>query len=202
MSAKVFLCHAHEDQAVVMSVHQRLLDEGFCPWVDKVDLLPGQAWQQEIKKSLTAADVVIVFLSHMSVAKRGYVQREFKLSLETLKEIPEGQIYVIPVKVDDCTVPDSFAELQWVHLDDPGIEKIIKTIRRYFPDQTTRHEFVLTYRLNSDYHFASWNEAFKELIALPLTVKPSLVLIPSDQQHGDSHTPQQCWGQLAHLYGS
>ncbi len=69
---RIFLCHASEDKPEVEAIYDRLRDEGFVPWMDTIDLLPGQLWQQEISRVLPASDFVLVFLSQNSVAKRGY----------------------------------------------------------------------------------------------------------------------------------
>ena len=89
---QIFLSYAREDEEQVLEIYQRLKAEGFKPWMDQADLLPGQDWDKAIQNTLRASDLVIVFLSAASVSKRGYVQKEFKLALEVLEEIPEGQI--------------------------------------------------------------------------------------------------------------
>jgi TIR domain len=38
---QIFLCHASEDNAAVMSIYDRLKGLGYKPWLDKKDLLPG-----------------------------------------------------------------------------------------------------------------------------------------------------------------
>ncbi|MCK6558708.1 TIR domain-containing protein [bacterium] len=127
---QIFLCHASEDKPKVVEVYRFLQQQGFKPWLDKEDLLPGQRWDEEIPKALQASDFVLIFLSQISVSKRGYVQREFKLALEILEEIPEGQICVIPIRLDNCSVPDRFRELQYCNLfDDGGLDKICRAIR-------------------------------------------------------------------------
>jgi hypothetical protein len=103
---QIFLCHASEDKAAVETIYDRLKGLGYSPWLDKKDLLPGQRWRVEIPKALRASDYILICLSKASVAKRGYVQNEFKLALEVLQEIPEGTIYGIPVRLDDCPIPD------------------------------------------------------------------------------------------------
>src|SRR5215468_10455558 len=113
--ARIFLCHATEDKAQVREVYQQLKALGFAPWLDEVDILPGQDWDYEIKQALKASDFVIVFLSTRSVAKRGYVQREMKLAFDAWQEQPEGSIHTIPVKLDDCAVPRQFSRHQWAN---------------------------------------------------------------------------------------
>jgi hypothetical protein len=92
-----------------MAIYDRLKELGYQPWLDKRDLLPGQRWRTEIPKAIRASDYILIFLSKTSVAKRGYVQPEFKLALEIRREIPEGTTYVILVRLDGCTIPDQLA---------------------------------------------------------------------------------------------
>jgi formylglycine-generating enzyme required for sulfatase activity len=113
---QIFLCHASEDKVAVEAIYGRLEALDYKPWLDKKDLLPGQRWRSEIPKAIRASDYILIFLSKTSVAKRGYVQNEFKLALEVLHDIPEGTIYAIPVRLDECPIPDQFSDLQWCNL--------------------------------------------------------------------------------------
>jgi hypothetical protein len=127
---RIFLCHANEDKPQVRQVYQRLKAEGFQPWLDEEDLLPGQLWNQEIRRALKNSDFILIFFSQNSVLKRGYVQREMKLALEVWEEMPEGQIHTIPVRLDDCTIPEQFQGFQRVDLFRAGgFERIIRAIR-------------------------------------------------------------------------
>jgi hypothetical protein len=110
---RVFLCHASEDKVQVRRAYEQLKKAGFDPWLDEKDLLPGQNWEEEIPRALKVSAAVLVFLSKTSVSKRGYVQREFRIAFDTLQEIPHSQVFVIPVKLDDCEVPELFRSLHW-----------------------------------------------------------------------------------------
>lgn len=111
----VFLCHASQDKPVVRDLYGRLLGESWIdPWLDEEKLLPGQDWDLEIEKAVEAADVVIVCLSSHSVSKEGYVQRELKFVLDIALEKPEGTIFVIPLRLDDCAVPRRLRSWQYV----------------------------------------------------------------------------------------
>jgi len=128
--AKIFLCHANEDKPQVREVYHRLKAEGFQPWLDEEDLLPGQLWDQEIRRALRNSDFILIFFSQNLVLKRGYVQREMKLALDTWEEVPEGQIHTIPIRLDDCTIPERFKPFQWVDLFEArGLERLIRAIR-------------------------------------------------------------------------
>jgi hypothetical protein len=129
--ARIFLCHASEDKAQVREVYQRLQAiEGFEPWLDEEDLLPGQDWNYEIEQALKTSDFIIAFLSTRSVKKRGYVQREFRRALYHAEETPEGHIHTIPVKLDECSVPHQFSRHQWVKLyEDGAFDRVVAAIR-------------------------------------------------------------------------
>ena len=128
--AKIFLCHAHEDKPKVREVYRRLQEEGFQPWLDEEDILPGQLWDEEIRLALRYSDFILIFFSRNSVSKRGYVQREMKLALDAWSEITEGQIYTIPVRLDECEVPVQFQRFQWVELfDERGFDRLVRAIR-------------------------------------------------------------------------
>lgn len=140
---QIFLAHASEDKHAVIDLYNRLKAKGFKPWLDKVDLLPGQSWRAEIPKAIRESDVFIACLSKESVAKEGYIQREFRMALQKMGDIPPGKIYLIPVRLDDCQVPElrqeeygiNLADLQWVDLFREGeFERLVKSIELHFPN--------------------------------------------------------------------
>jgi hypothetical protein len=113
---QIFLCHASEDKVAVEAMYGSLKGLGYKPWLDKNDLLPGQRWRVEMPNAIRASDYILICLSKNSVAKRGYVQNEFKLALDVLRDIPDGTIYAIPVLLDDCPIPAQFSDLHWCNL--------------------------------------------------------------------------------------
>lgn len=126
----IFMCHASDDKPVVRQLYQRLQYAGFNPWLDEEDLLPGQDWQKEIGKAVRAADVVLVCLSMKSVTKSGYVQKEIRIALDVADQMPPGKIFLIPVKLEDCPVPERFSNVQWVDLGTPGAhDRLFKALR-------------------------------------------------------------------------
>lgn len=127
---KVFLCHASEDKNVARDLYRLLTDKGFQPWLDEVSLLPGQDWNREILKALRSCEVVIVCLSRNSLSKEGYVQKEIKLALDAALEKPEGTIFVIPVRIEDCDIPISLANLQYVDIfKEKGVDQLILALK-------------------------------------------------------------------------
>ena len=106
----------------VYRFYSYLKREGIDVWFDKESILPGQISTYEIETHIKERDLVILLLSSIPVKKRGYFQKEYKLTLEVLDTIPEGQIYVIPLRLDDCVVPIEIKKYQYLDLF-PGFEK-------------------------------------------------------------------------------
>jgi hypothetical protein len=112
----VFLCHSSSDKPAVRSLHKRLQADGITPWLDAVDILPGQNWENEIRKAIRNCHVVLVCLSKASITKVGYIQKEIRQVLDVADEQPEDMIFLIPVRLEECEVPDRFSQYQWVDL--------------------------------------------------------------------------------------
>jgi transcriptional regulator with XRE-family HTH domain len=128
---KVFLCHSSGDKGTVRVLYQRLKREpGIKPWLDEVDLLPGQNWDAEIRKAVRTSDIVVVCLSQDSITKAGYVQREISLALDVAEEQPEGRIFLIPLRLEGCDVPDRLRRWQWVdYYVKTGYSRLVKALR-------------------------------------------------------------------------
>jgi hypothetical protein len=126
----IFLCHSIGDKQAVRDLYRRLRDDGFDPWLDEENLLPGQDWQQEISRAVEAADVVLVCLSRGSVGKRGYVQWEIKYALDVADRHPDGTIFLIPLRLEECRIPQRLERKQWVNLyEAKGYERLRSALR-------------------------------------------------------------------------
>ncbi len=128
---RVFLCHTSADKPTVRDLYQRLNSEGFIqPWLDEEELLPGQDWQLEIPQAVRASDVVLVCLSPQSITKAGYVQKEIKFALDIADEQPEGTIFLIPLCLEPCDVPDRLRKWHWANLFDArGYDRLLRSLR-------------------------------------------------------------------------
>jgi len=113
-----------------MELYRRLEAAGYHPWMDKYDLLPGQDWETEIKKIIgDLYNLVVICLSKTATTKRGVVQKEIKWALDTLDKIPEGEIFIIPARLEKCQVPNSLSRLHRVDLFEPdGFEYLKKSL--------------------------------------------------------------------------
>ena len=153
MAAKIFLAHAREDKAQVRKLYADLKARGFDLWLDEKDLRAGQIWKVEIPKAIREARLFLACLSSRSVGKIGYVQNEFRQALAAFGERPPGSIYLIPVRLDDCEVPDlqipdrgmSLQDIQWVDLwEEDGFDRLVSDLQHALgvatPPEASRKE--------------------------------------------------------------
>jgi len=127
---KVFLCHAKADKQTVRELYHYLKKRGIKPWFDEVDLVGGQNWRVEIPEAIKSSDAIIICLTQNSVDREGYVQSEIKFALDRALEMPEGRIFIIPVRLEVCEVPVSLKDYQWVDLfDKSGFIRLMKSLR-------------------------------------------------------------------------
>jgi hypothetical protein len=112
---KVFLCHASQDKPAIRELAQRLSAEGWIdPWLDEKKLLPGQNWRMKIEEAVETSDIVIICLSSTSVSKEGFIQKELRYAMDMALEKPDGTIFLIPLRLDNCETPRGLRSYQWV----------------------------------------------------------------------------------------
>jgi hypothetical protein len=129
MAPSVFISYAKEDFEKVLPLYEKLKEQGLRPWLDREELLPGVEWEREIVKEINRSNFVLICLSKKSVSKRGYIQKELRLALEAYQEIPAGQTFLIPARIEECTVPDDLAKYQFVDLyRDGAFDKVLESI--------------------------------------------------------------------------
>lgn len=131
---RVFLCHSSNDKPAVRELYQKLRAESWIqPWLDEEELFPGMDWETEIEKAVEASDVVIVFLSNNSINKRGFVQKELRYALDIALEMPEETIFIIPLRLEECTPPRSLRDWQFADYfkgqSEKGVERLLVSLK-------------------------------------------------------------------------
>jgi hypothetical protein len=127
---RAFLCHASPDKEAVRQLYRRLQQDSILPWLDEEELLPGQDWALEIKRAITKSDVVIACISKSSVTKFGFVQKEIKHALDLADERPEGAIFLIPIRLEECEMPERLRRLHYVDVfREGGYERLLRALR-------------------------------------------------------------------------
>lgn len=104
----VFISYRREDSAKVDWLQATLERAGIRVWRDKAELLPGDDWRRTIRRAVT--DGTLVFLACFSAASlarmRSWQNEELNLAIEQLRQRNPDEPWLIPVRFDDCDIPD------------------------------------------------------------------------------------------------
>ncbi|MGB1283623.1 MAG: TIR domain-containing protein [Polaribacter sp.] len=129
MFKEVFISYAKEDYAVAEKIYDFLELYNYSPWLDKKKLRVGANWDYEIKKALKESTFVILLLSSISVKKRGYIQKEFKYAIEYAESKLIDDIYIVPILINKCEVPEQLNKFQWIEMKDENIlEEVLESL--------------------------------------------------------------------------
>jgi hypothetical protein len=107
-SGYVFISYVHEDSHQVDRLQWVLEAAGVRVWRDTADLWPGEDWRAKIRHAIT--DDAFVFLACFSrrglARRKSYQNEELVLAIEQMRRRPPGEPWLIPVRFDDCEIPD------------------------------------------------------------------------------------------------
>jgi hypothetical protein len=107
-----------------------LKQDGFEPWLDVENLLPGQDWESEIRRAIRAADIIVVGLSKKSMSTAGFVHREINYALNIADEQPEGALFIIPLRFEECQVPQRLQRWHWADwFEESAYERLVLSLR-------------------------------------------------------------------------
>lgn len=144
---KVFISNAQEDRETAKQLYDDLKKAEVIPWMEEEDLLPGSNREFKIREEIQSSRFFLALLSSRSVTKRGTVQKKLKNALDILKEFPEDDIFVIPVRIEDCVLPQNLSDIHSADLFpsyDVGLRKILKTIENELASRQTAVSFSST----------------------------------------------------------
>lgn len=126
---QIFLSYAPEDAKTVTGLYHRLSADGFRLWFDRFDLLGGQDRKLAIKRAVQGSVAVVACLSDMAIFGVGSRHRELSLALDIADEQPEGTIFIIPLRLQPCNVPDRLEHLQHIDFYDPdGYDRLKRAL--------------------------------------------------------------------------
>ena len=141
---RVFIAYVQEDADLAKKIYREFAQRGFNTWLDKKKLLPGQNWPRAIESAIETADFFIPCFSSNSVSKRGTFQSELRYALECASRMPLDQMFIIPVRLDACSVPRTLrSHIQYVDLFPDwatGIDTVVAAMQQQMaePSKTRR----------------------------------------------------------------
>lgn len=129
---KVFISYATEDYDIAKRLYDDLKKEGIEPWMDTENLLVGQNWRSIIPQAIRNCRYFLLLISKKSVSKRGYVQKEQKIALDYLDELPLSDVFILPVRIDNVEpIDELLRNMHWADLSDyeNGLKHILRALK-------------------------------------------------------------------------
>lgn len=131
---RIFIGYVEEDFGAAQKLYTDFARNGFNPWLDRKKLLPGQNWPRSIERAISMSDFFVPCFSAHAAVKRGTFQSELRYALDCAASMPLEDIYIIPVRLEPCSVPTRIRrEFHYVDLFpdwDAGVGRIARSIRR------------------------------------------------------------------------
>src|ERR1700743_447624 len=100
---RTFIGYARKDVEAARQLYRALVAAGHAPWLDIEDLVPGDDWARRITEEIRTCKQFIALLSTHSINKRGFVQSELVVALETLDTMPVDERFLIPVRLAESS---------------------------------------------------------------------------------------------------
>jgi TIR domain len=145
-----FVSYAREDSGEVDALQKTLEEAGIRVWRDTSDLWPGEDWRAKIRGAITNdALVFIACFSGRGVARQtSYQNEELLLAIDQLRRRRPDDPWLIPVRFDDCDVPDfelgagrTLASIQWADLFGPRRDlaagRLVEAVQRLLGQPST-----------------------------------------------------------------
>jgi hypothetical protein len=103
-----FISYVREDSGRVDELQHALEAVGVRVWRDTEDLWPGQDWRMMIRRAITSNALVFIacFSTHSTARTTTYQNEELVLAIEQLRLRQPDDPWLIPVRFDECQVPD------------------------------------------------------------------------------------------------
>lgn len=134
--AKIFISHSSADKSFVRGLAVDLAVIGHQPWLDEWKILAGESIVERVGEGIEDADFVVVVLSKNALASK-WVENEWQAKYWT--EVTEKRVVVIPLIIDDCTVPTLLRAKKYVdfrHDYSEALESLSMSIGRHLERKT------------------------------------------------------------------
>jgi hypothetical protein len=103
---QIFISYATPDVGPSTAIAYLFRDAGFRVWFDRESLLAGEDWRYEIRHAISRSDLFLTLLSTKSIDRKGFYHKEMLYAIEEADKLPEGAVFIMPVRLDQCEVPE------------------------------------------------------------------------------------------------
>ena len=189
----VFISYCHENKADVDRLRQALAAHDIHIWINSDNIGPGTSWKPAIQQAIQHGDFFIAcFSAEVNARSQTYMHEELTVAIEELHRRPVDKAWFIPVKLNECEIPDidiggdeTLQDLQYVDLHenwDAGIQRLLDTIsvtsvhdQKHSANAPTDegNECVLFRSIDGQYYFIPYEKVCWNSTEISLTLCPN-----------------------------
>lgn len=134
----IFISYSHRDKSFVDRLAVQLVKARAPIWLDRWELNVGDSLIQRVEEAIHGSGALLVILSKAAVESE-WCRKELTTGL--VRELDERRVLVLPVLIEDCTVPlflrdKVFADFRTDY--DDGLRQLLKALGRYINDTRGR----------------------------------------------------------------
>lgn len=147
---RVFISYVRENIEMVDRLCEELKAHKIEVWRDRNNIAPGLRWKREIHRAIQeGAFFIACFSKEYDDRETTYMNEELTRAIEELRKRPHARIWFIPVKLNECEIPDrdigggeTLRDLHYVNLYDDwnrGIQSILNAVQRETGSASNEH---------------------------------------------------------------
>jgi hypothetical protein len=132
----IFISYVRENEGLVRQLQKKLRNNNLDARIDLDFLETAEKWEEKIGQRIKEFDYFIFALSHELLRQPvTFVWNELRIAQKRQKSFKPRLKFIIPIRLDDCDIPQDFSDLHVPIIDinkDPLIKNLAKTIKRDF----------------------------------------------------------------------
>ena len=136
----VFVSYVHDNERAVARLCDAMISRGINVWLDRKDIAPGIDWRLAIQRAIAeGAFFIACFSREYKERVQTHMNEELRLAVEILRKLPQDHAWFIPIKLNECEIPDfpiglgrTLRDIQYVPLCkdwDSGVHCIVNAIQ-------------------------------------------------------------------------
>jgi ABC-type cobalamin/Fe3+-siderophores transport system ATPase subunit len=131
---KVFLSYSLTDKEIVKKIYSGLQQAGFSPWMDAVNIMPGELIESAISEAMDISEVFVFIASNSSSTSLRWNNELLKAS--DLKKARRGHsVLIIPALLEeDADLPGDLNKIRYLDFSsdiNQGMYELIEVLRKF-----------------------------------------------------------------------
>lgn len=124
----VFISHSYKDKEFVRKLASDLSSYGITPWVDELEIRPGDSIVARISEGISQADCILVVLSEDSLRSKWF-QEEIKVAFQ--RDSAGAKRFLIPIVLGKVEIPPFLRDKKYIDLSESyqaGLNELVRVI--------------------------------------------------------------------------